>query len=138
MKVRFDEISEKVPARPGVYEIYTKDGIALKVGIASNLRQRLLQHARSSQNALKFAHDKVELGPGAVTSKQSILAKHLYFDSSISSECDLESEKGRQKFLTEFCYLVVSVTKTREMARTIERGKEAKGGYRYVGRVRLR
>lgn len=138
MKLRFHEISEKVPETPGIYEIYTNDGVALKVGIASNLRQRLRQHARSRQISLKFAHDQSDLSPGDVRSKQSILAKHLYFDSSISTECDLKSEKGRQKFLNEFCCLIISETDTREEARRIERQKEAMGGYRYVGRVTKR
>lgn len=138
MKLRFHEIPEKVPARPGIYEIYTNDGVALKVGIASNLRQRLRQHARSKQSSLKFAHDQPGLSPGEVRSKQSILAKHLYFDSSISTEYDLTSEQGRQTFLNEFCHLIILETETREEARRIEREKEAMGGYRYVGRVTRR
>lgn len=135
MKLRFNEISEKVPAKPGIYEIYTDDGVALKVGIASNLKSRLIQHANSRQKALKFRNESANFSPGDVESKQSILAKHLYFDSSIATDFDLTSEAGRKKFLIQCCHLIVSETETRELAREIERQKEANGEYRYVGRV---
>lgn len=102
MKVKFDEIKSNVSTNPGIYEIYTNDGMALKVGIAANLKKRLLQHANSRQKSLKFSIEAENVMPSDVDSKQSILAKHLYFDSSISPKYNLTSEIGRQSFLNEW------------------------------------
>jgi len=135
VKLKFSEIYDKVPSKPGIYEIYTNEGVALKVGIASNLKSRLTQHANSKQGALKFTGSKINATPSEVQSKQSILAKHLYFDTSIAPKYDLTTEEGRKDFLNECCFLLVSETKTRELAREIEKQKESSGAYRYVGRV---
>jgi hypothetical protein len=135
MKLRFDEIERSVPTSAGLYEIFTDHGIALKVGIAANLRIRLLQHARSSQQGLKIIRETNSPIPRDITSKKSILAKHLYFDTTITDSYDLKSEQGRRHFLLNCCHLVVQPTNTREEARIIEIALERSGAYRYVGRV---
>jgi hypothetical protein len=71
-------------------------------------------------------------------SKRSILAKHLFFDASLTGDFDLTSEEGRVAFLRERCYLKVQVTSSREAAREIERQREQQGSYRYLGKVRKR
>jgi hypothetical protein len=40
--IRFSEIEAKVPKEPGICEIHTDTGKALKVGISANMRKRLL------------------------------------------------------------------------------------------------
>ncbi len=135
MKIKFSEIYDKVPSKPGYYEIFTIDEVKLNVGIASNLKRRLIQHANSKQGALKFNGSEINPSPSGVRSKQSILAKHLYFDKTIEPQYDLTSEDGRKSFLNECCYLIVNVTETRDIARIIEIEKEKVGDYRYVGRT---
>ncbi len=135
MRIRFSEIQNLAPKSPGLYEIFTNDGRPLKVGIAANLRSRLRQHAKSCDSALKLKRQTDEPTPSDVVSKASILAKHLFFDSEITDEYDLSSEKGRQDFLEECCYLNIRVTDTKDPARSLERQLERSGGYRYVGRV---
>jgi hypothetical protein len=121
--------------KAGVYQIFTDDGIPLKVGIATKLRARLRQHARSSQKYLKFKHEGTGVQPSDVRSTRSILAKHLYFDSSISPAYDLTTEEGRRKFLQAECYLMITYTDSRETARRLEKLFEAKKMFRYQGVV---
>lgn len=121
--------------KSGVYQIFTDDGIPLKVGIAAKLRARLRQHASSSQKYLKFKHEGAEIRPSDVRSTRSILAKHLYFDSSIAPAYDLTKEEDRCKFLQAECYLMITYTDSRETARELERLFEAKKIFRYQGRV---
>ena len=52
--IRFSEIEAKVPKEPGICEIHTDTGKALKVGISANMRKRLLQHQALRQNRLKL------------------------------------------------------------------------------------
>ena len=52
--VQFYEITEKVSQNTGTYEIWTKSGTCLKVGISVNLRKRLLQHYASKQSSLRL------------------------------------------------------------------------------------
>jgi hypothetical protein len=135
-RIRFDEIEAKVPGLvPGIYEIHTVDGLPLKVGISGNLRKRLLQHRASLQRGLQFNIAEEIAGPEDITSKRSILAKHLYCDSSLTSEFDLKTEAGRSAFLVKKCYITFSITETREEARRLERQRELEGRFRYTGKV---
>ena len=88
--VRLNEIKNTF----GLYQIHTFDGMPLKVGIAKNLRRRLKQHYKSSQNKLKSTSDAKIIGPSHLKSKQSILAKHMFFDNSLTTDFDLKSESG--------------------------------------------
>lgn len=65
-------------------------------------------------------------------SKQSILAKHLFFYSR-EPGFDLKSEAGRQAFLEQRCHILVKVTSNREEARELEKHMERSGAYRFVG-----
>jgi hypothetical protein len=133
-KVRFSEIEAVVPDKPGLYEIYTLDGKALKVGIGTNLRRRLIQHRKSRQSRLALKAGGNWENPSDVVSKQSVLAKHLFFSAPVEGY-DLKTEVGRQAFLDECCYVLFLVTSNREEARAIERVKEASGAFSYVGRA---
>lgn len=135
MKITFDQINEKAPSSPGIYEIFTNDGVPLKVGISVNLRKRLKAHARSKQSRLKLRDESESVSLSNMVSKQSILAKHLYFDSSLTNAYDLTTELGRQSFLQQCCYLLIVEKTSREDAREAERVLESSGKYRYVGRV---
>ncbi|MBN1461646.1 MAG: hypothetical protein JXA57_19110 [Armatimonadetes bacterium] len=135
--MRFSDI-DAAPTGPGVYEIRLLDGTPLKVGIAANLRKRLRQHRASRDSGLKWNDAGVRESPGDVLSKQSILAKHLYFDHEIGSGFDLQTEVGRQAFLEDRCDVSFQATATRAEARLIEIERETLGGYRYIGRVRVR
>jgi hypothetical protein len=73
-----------------------------------------------------------------VTSKKSVLAKHLYYDRSITTEFDLRTESGRRLFLAERCFLIVEFAATRPAARAIEIARERSGLFRYVGNVVIR
>lgn len=121
--------------KPGLYQIFTDDGIPLKVGIATKLRARLRQHAKSSQNYLQFKHKGTDIQPSDVRSKRSILAKHLYFDSSITPDYKLTTEEGRRNFLQADCYLVITYTENRAAARELEKLLEAEKFFRYQGKV---
>lgn len=135
-KSHFDNLDE-IQNHPGLYKIYTIDGTPLKVGIAVNLRKRLKQHARSLQRRLKPKIADQVHAPRDLQSKQSILAKHLYFDRSLTDKYDLTTELGRQAFLTQQTYLLITYTKTREEARELEKIEEASGIWRYQGRVKI-
>lgn len=130
----FDQASQLLK-KSGLYQIFTNDEIPLKVGIAKELRTRITHHAKSSQKYLKFKHDGTELKPCNVRSARSILAKHLYFDSSISKDYDLKTEEGRREFLKAECYIKIIYTVSREAARDLERIFEAKRIFRYQGMV---
>ncbi len=132
--IRFSEIERYVPALPGLYEIYTDDGEALKVGIGVNLRKRLIQHRRSRQSRLILRAGGDWSNPADVRSTQSILAKHLYFAGSIDGH-ELTTEAGRQRFLEEHCCIRFRVTASREEARALERVLEAGGTFPFHGRV---
>ncbi|WP_420933179.1 hypothetical protein ACOJR9_11880 [Alteromonas sp. A081] len=121
--------------RPGLYQIFTDDGTPLKVGIASKLRARLRQHAKSSQKYLRFKHEGTDIQPSDVRSTRSILAKHLYFDSSIAPSFGLTTEEGRRKFLQAECYLLITYTDSKVNARELEKLFEAKRIFRYQGTV---
>ena len=138
--IKFSEIDTLVRAEPGVYEIHTLAGVALKVGIARDLRSRLRGHRASRQSGLRgLSADPLAVpSPEHVTSKSSILAKHLFFDLAIAPGYDLRTEAGRRSFLAEKCRVYVEYCVTREAARAIERDREASGPYRYVGRVQVR
>ena len=133
----FDEI-EDIQVRPGIYEIFTSYDLPLKVGIASNLRSRLKDHGNSRSSGLKISSSASSPNPSDVSSKKSILAKHLYFDSSLSSGYDFRYEVERQEFLLHDCYILFSYTRTRDLARKLEFVKEKSGAYRYIGPVRKR
>lgn len=133
-RIRFSEIEQFVPARPGIYEIHSVDGIPLKVGIGVNLRKRLIQHRRSRQSRLILKAGGDWSNPDDVRSSQSILAKHLFFAAEIDGY-DLTSEAGRQAFLEQRCYILFRATTTREEARALERLKEASGAFPFAGRV---
>lgn len=136
--LKFSEIPSGVPDSPGIYEIHTLEGIALKVGIASNLRSRLNQHAKSRQSGLKLKPGGNWSNPSDVISKGSILAKHLYFDSVIAPGYDLQTQDGRRDFLESECRVYFEVMPSRELAREKEVLREREGDYRYVGRVIVR
>ncbi len=135
--VPFAEV-HSAPDTCGIYEVFTNDGIALKVGIATSLRRRLSAHARSKQSRLRLRVDGRWDNPSDVVSKLSVLAKHLYFDTEIAPEYNLTTEDGRQRFLREKCIVRFMVTPTRADARNLERELEATGAYRYCGRVTAR
>lgn len=86
-RLKFSEVGD-VERSPGIYEIYTLEGVPLKVGIAGDLRRRLVDHGRSAQSGLKFRVGNSARTPRQVVSKRSILAKHLYFDTSIAPDYD--------------------------------------------------
>lgn len=136
--LKFSAVSSDVPTLPGIYEIHTLGGISLKVGIASNLRSRLKQHAKSRQSGLKLKPDGKWTNPADVISKGSILAKHLYFDNVISPDYDLQTQTGRSEFLENECRVFFEVTTSKELAREKEIPRERDGDYRYVGRVIVR
>ena len=121
--------------KSGLYQIFTDDGIPLKVGIATKLRARLRQHAESSQKYLQFKHKGTDIQPSDVRSNRSILAKHLYFDSSVAPDYKLTTEEGRRNFLQADCYLVITYTQNRAAARELEKLLEAKKFFRYQGKV---
>lgn len=133
---RFNNL-EALKRSPGLYQIHTFDGIPLKVGIAANLRHRLTQHARSLQGKLKPIADVTVSEPGHLRSKQSILAKHLYFDRALTENYDLETEVGRQNLLAHETYLLVTYTPTRDEALRLEKIAEASNIWRYQGRVKI-
>lgn len=132
--MRFEEAVTAAPRSPGFYEIKT-DRELLKIGIATDLRRRLRQHARSKQSRLKSRLPEPWVEPSQVTSKGSILAKHLYFDHSLTRGYNLRIEKERLAFLREQCWVCFTPTRTREAARQFEMKAEASGSYRYVGTV---
>jgi hypothetical protein len=136
-RISFENLSG-VPESPGLYEIHTKSGKPLKVGIATNLRRRLMQHAKSRQSRLRLADGGSWDVPEHVQSKQSILAKHLYFDRTITSDYDLRTEEGRRNFLINECAVAYVGTSDRMAARELERKLEANRSYRYLGRARIR
>lgn len=127
-----------VPECPGLYEIHTNGGRALKVGIAGNLRLRLSNHFRSRQSRLKLVEGGSWRNPDDVRSKQSILAKHLFFDGSITSKYDLKTEEGRRSFLEHECVVRYVCTADRNAARTLEQRRERSRKYRYCGRTERR
>lgn len=135
--INFSEIKSKVPQKPGLYEIYTKDGFALKVGISSNLMRRLSNHFASRQNALQLKTNGCWSNPEDVVSKSSILAKHLYFSDAFAGY-DLKKEDERRRFLQEQCLVKYFVTGSRAEAREIEKRLEAEGKFQFVGKTTIR
>lgn len=134
-KIRFSEIESSVLARPGIYEIHTDSGIPLKVGIGGNIQKRLLQHRASRQARLKLKAGGQCSNPSDMQSKESILAKHLYYDTTVTTDFDLTLEAGRTAFLEEKCHIIFQTTSSRAEARELERKKENGGCFRYIGRV---
>lgn len=132
--LRFEDIGD-VQCKPGVYEIHTLAGTPLKVGIADDLHARIQQHAESYQSRLVLKPGGHRRYPEDVSSKRSILAKHLYFDGALTAEYDLRKEVGRQTFLADQCQVFIRYTRNRETARKIEIKREQSGIFRYVGRV---
>jgi hypothetical protein len=138
MRINFSEINEKVPASPGFYEIYRNDDLLLKVGIGVNIRSRLLQHRASLQSCLVLKPNGNWLNPNDVVSKKSILAKHLYFDQTITKNYDLTTQDGRRNFLINDCYIIFKETEKIEEARILEQSRENEGNILYVGDVQIR
>jgi len=135
-RFRFSEVVKKVGCIPGYYEIWTLKGVLLKVGVAADLCKRLTQHGESLQRGLKGFNGKTSwVNPSKVRSKRSILAKHLYFDSSIAPGYDLRREADRQKFLEQDCRICFKPMVSRAAAREYERERERTACIRYVGRV---
>ena len=135
-KATFTDLS-RVPAAAGLYEIYLRSGRGLKVGTSSNLRRRLGQHARSKQNRLILKPGGNWNRPADVCSKQSILAKHLFFDRTIAPRHNLKNEGDRRGFLRDdciVCYAPMPLTQ----AKARESLREKSGKFRYVGRARVR
>ena len=137
-KIRFTEIERKLKhGQPGLYKIYTLSGVPLKVGISKDLRDRLRKHRDSRQKSLKLKLGGNRSQPTDVLSKQSILAKHLYYDEVITTNFDLKSEIGRREFLKSCCEIEVKFTNAKEDARLLENKLEATGSFRYVGPVKI-
>jgi hypothetical protein len=134
--VRFSEL-DKLPTEPGLYEVHAH-GEPLKVGIARNLRSRLQHHLASRQRYLKLKQGGSFANPNDVISKRSILAKHLFFDRSISRQHDLRSEEGRRTFLSQECVIRYVITLDRHAARQLEISRERSMKFRYVGRTQIR
>jgi hypothetical protein len=132
VRITFSDVVTQAPEKPGLYEIHTLDGIPLKVGISLNLRKRLTQHGESKQKYL-LCTDGDWSNPNNVTSKRSILAKHLYFHQA--NGYDLTLENDRQRFLKNECYILFLATASREEARKLERQLEAGGRFQFVGRA---
>jgi hypothetical protein len=107
-------------------------------GISGNLRKRLVQHRASRQNALKLKAGGQRSDPNDVNSKSSILAKHLYYDTLLVADYDLQSEAGRRAFLEEKCYFVFELTRNRAKARDLEKMRECQLPFRYLGKVSKR
>ena len=137
-KIRFSEIENKVPTQPGIYEIHTDAGVPLKVGISKNIKDRLIKHRNSKQNRLKLKPGGKWSRPEDVLSKQSVLAKHMYFDTTLTSNHDLRTEIERRRFLEACCNIRFCVMLSRNDARSLERKKERSRAFRYFGRVRKR
>lgn len=112
-------------------------GVALKVGISIDIKKRLLRHRESKQSRLKLKPHGLWANPDDVRSKQSVLAKHLYYDTAIARDCDLTTEAGRRNFLNESCFVVIEY-KAHSVAKTLERERESSGKFRYVGKVKIR
>jgi len=72
-----------------------------------------LQHRASRQNRLKLKPGGNRLNPNDVLSQESILAKHLYYNKTITKEYNLKTEDGRKAFLSDKCYIKFMKTKTR-------------------------
>lgn len=139
MGMRFSEVDQAIPkGQPGLYEIWTLSGVPLKVGIAGDLRKRLRNHRASRQNRLRLKNGGSWSRPEDVESKQSILAKHLYFDRALTHGYDLTCEAGRRAFLDDCCEVRILATISRDEARELEKQLEASGLFRYTGRVRTR
>jgi hypothetical protein len=136
--IRFSEIDTQVGTGPGIYEIRTISGILLKVGIAANLKRRLRKHRATKQGCLKPKEGGNYVDPKNILSKGSILAKHLYFDSSIDQHYDLTLEAGRRAFLEERCQILFKQCRSKAAARKLEREMERTISIRYVGRVSVR
>lgn len=137
VKIRFCEIERHIRPEPGLYEIHTLKGRALKVGIGINLLRRLKSHRASRDSGLRWRGGCDRTNPRDVMSKSSILAKHLYFDASITRDYDLKTEGGRRTFLVERCYLIVRAMPLHR-AEALEEKAERSGRFRYTGEVRLR
>jgi hypothetical protein len=135
--MRFSDIESQVEHQPGVYEIHTASGIPLKVGIARDLLARLRRHRASRQSGLRARGCELDdaTDPSQVVSKASILAKHLFFDASLTRGYALRTEPGRQEFLERCCTVRVHPCRTRHEAREIERAMERGRQFRYQGRV---
>ena len=134
--MNFTEIEQHVPRNvAGIYEIHTRAGVRLKVGIAGDLRKRLRTHRASRQSGLRLCAGGEWTIPAHVVSKSSILAKHLFFDSSLTGEYDLRTEVGRRGFLLDQCTFTFEILPTRAEAAVIEAEREGSGAFRYVGRA---
>jgi hypothetical protein len=136
LTMSFDSLHE-IQNTPGLYQIHTFDGVPLKVGIAKSLRSRLRQHFKSSQRRLKPTTTGEISQPNHLISKQSILAKHLFFDNTLTTEYDLKTENGRHEFLKQETYLMITYTPDRDEAKRIEEIAESADLWRYKGRVKL-
>jgi hypothetical protein len=138
-QITFADIDGYVPAGPGIYQIWTIWGEALKVGISTNLRKRLRKHRASRDSGLKPKPGGDPGTPDGCISKASILAKHLYFDQTLAKEFDLTKESERKRFLDEYCRITFRPTNSKEEARALEKELEQRSGmFRYQGRVRRR
>jgi hypothetical protein len=136
---RLSNIEQHVPVGgSGLYEIHTTTGIPLKVGISTNLRERLIQHRASRQSGLKLKAGGTWDNPADVKSKNSVLAHHLYYDAQIAPSFELTSESGRRDFLETCCVIVIELTDSLDAARTLEKSRELSGVFRYVGPVMIR
>ena len=134
-KVGFSDVPQEIPAAPGIYEIWTHSGMRLKVGISFNLKNRLSDHKASRDSGLKFSADcdTNDPKPGDVRSRKSVLAKHLYFDKTLTTDGDLTTEQKRRDFLLNSCYITFKEMPSRADARRIE--KEIENQARYFGAV---
>ena len=142
-QIRFSEIRAKIPERLGIYAIHTKSGRALKVGIGKNLQARLLRHRASLDSALTSKGRHNRANPDNVVSKGSILAKHLYYDESVTRCYDLKTQSGRRNYLEERCRIRFWAPRNpgsdlMKKLRGLERRLEEVGHFRYVGKVRKR
>jgi hypothetical protein len=138
-RIKFSQIGTKLlAASPGIYEIRTNEGKILKVGIGGDLRRHLKQHGASLDRRLQLKAGGQRDNPGDVVSKGSILAKHLYYDSTLTDAYDLQSEVGRRSFLENECHILFTTTSTREEARVLEIERETDPSIRYIGRVIIR
>ena len=139
VEIAFADIDKVVTEGPGIYQIWTFGGEALKVGIGTNLRDRLRKHRASRASGLRLRPGGDPDNPDHWVSKASILAKHLYFDQSLTQDFDLTTEGDRRRFLDECCRITFIPTVSKQEARELEKVLEVPPGrFRYQGRVRRR
>jgi hypothetical protein len=82
---------------------------------------------------LKLKEGGQRSNPSDMQSKESILAKHLYYDATVTTDFDFRLEAGCQEFLEEKCHIIFYYFEQCVCPR-IERERENDGYFHYVCR----